>query len=443
MAKLDLIETMVVVIMENRSFDHLLGYLSLPEFGKPVDGQRSDAAWMAKVANAHDGQSYPPFPYEPLDLPADPPHDRPDVATQLGDRTGDSYSMNGFVESYSNVTDIRPENPPAVMGYYTPQEEPITHFFAQNYAVCDRWFASLPTGTQPNRLMAMAGISMIDGNKGFLTFPEQDLVYDWLTRHGVRWRVYHQGMPFFMLMKRWIPEILADDLGEIFNHQGSHFRDLDQLVIDVQDEDPSTFPQVIFVEPKYTDAPPAGSGSDDHPPSSIAGGQAFLWKVYLSLTSNRDRWMKTAMILTYDENGGFFDHVSPPDVVTPPPSGADYPKFTSLGVRVPGLVISPLVSPGRVYSDLLDHTSILRLIGEKFGGGNYSDGVDRRDPRIKSVGEVFDLDSPRRDIPQAPLPSGSPPLESVQIQAFTEAARRAYTLDDKKARLKFPETWHV
>jgi phospholipase C len=443
MAKIDSIETIVVVIMENRSFDHMLGYLSLPEFGKPIDGLRGNSAWLAQVANPFGGHSYPPFAYEPLDLPADPPHERANIATQLGALAGNSYPMNGFVENYAAVTEVAPEKPPAVMGYYTPRQAPITHFFAENFAVCDRWFASLPTGTQPNRLMAMAGSSKIDGNVGFLSFPQQDLVYDWLTRHDVRWRVYHQSMPFFMLMKTWLPEILADDLGETFSHQGKHFRDLDQLVIDVQDEDPSTFPQVIFVEPKYTDAPPAGSGSDDHPPTSIAGGQAFLWKVYLSLISNPARWMKTALLLTYDENGGFFDHVSPPGVVTNPPQGADYPKFASLGVRVPGMVISPLVSQGRVYSDLLDHTSILKFLGQKFNGGSYSDEVDARDPRIKSVGEVVNLDAPRAEILQPPSPSGNPVVASVQIQAFTEAARRAYTVNDPKARLKFPETWHV
>jgi phospholipase C len=443
MVNLNSIETLVVVIMENRSFDHMLGYLSLPEFGKTLDGLQADPAWLSQVANAYGGESYRPFLYEPLDLPADPPHERKDIAAQLGALSGNSYPMNGFVESYASVTEIAPDKPPAVMGYYTPRQAPMTHFFADNFAVCDRWFASLPTGTQPNRLMAMSGISKIDGNQGFLSFPEQELVYDWLTRHDVRWRVYHQGMPFFMLMKTWLPEILADDLGEAFNHQGKHFRDLDQLVIDVQDEDPSTFPQVIFVEPKYTDAPPAGSGSDDHPPTSIAGGQAFLWKVYLSLISSRDRWMKTAMMLTYDENGGFFDHVPPPDVVTNPPQGVEYPTFASLGVRVPGMVISPFVSRGRVYSGVLDHTSVLKFLGQKFNGGSYSEEVDGRDPRIKSVAEVLDLGTPRADIPPAPLPSGTPPLDSVQIQAWTDAARRAYALNDQKARLKFPETWHV
>ena len=85
----------------------------------------------------------------------------------------------------------------------------MNDFFARNYAICDRWFSSLPAGTQPNRLMSMSGFSMIDVNHDVL--PEQELVYDWLTAHGVNWRVYHQGIPFFTMMLKWVDEILLSN----------------------------------------------------------------------------------------------------------------------------------------------------------------------------------------------------------------------------------------
>jgi len=442
---LDQIKTLVIVLMENRSFDHMLGYLSLPPYNRSeVEGLKADPVWNQAVANEWKGQKYAPFHLKSLEVTADPPHERGPIAVQLGATITDDYPLNGFVANFATAEKtIDPEHPPAVMGYYTPEEIPITHFFAQNYGICDHWFSPLPASTQPNRLMAMAGFSVIDGNTGFLGFPSQKLVYDWLTEHGVRWRVYHDGMPFFTLMKRWIPEILASrDGGEEEEEGGSHFRSLRQLVVDVQEEDPKSFPEVIFIEPKYSDAPPAGHGRDDHPPAAISGGQAFLWEVYLALTSKPERWANTAMVVTYDEHGGFFDHVQPAQVVTNAPNGSDYVPFVSTGLRVPSMIVSPFVSSGSVFKGTLDHTSILKFIGTKFNQGSYSEEVDGRDG-IGNLSEVFDLAVARTDLPMPPAPTGTPELESVQSKAFAEAAQESYTQDPSGAKRVMPETWHV
>jgi phospholipase C len=244
-------------------------------------------------------------------------------------------------------------------------------------------------------------------------------------------------MPFFMLMKKWIPSILASGI-----EKSSSFRPLKQLVVDVQSEDPATFPQVIFVEPKYTDAPPAGSGRDDHPPTSIAGGQAFLWEVYLALSSDPARWAKTAMVVTYDEHGGFFDHVQPLPVSTPPPSGASYTPFISTGVRVPTMIVSPMVPAGGVFSNPFDHTSILKFLGEKWNGGQYTPEVDNR-AGVGSLSEVFAQPLARTDIPLPPSPTGLPQASSVQVTAFQAAAQEAYTQDSEASKTSVPDTWHV
>ncbi len=433
------IDTLVVVILENRSFDHLLGYLSLPPSNRTnVEGLKPDLDWQTSVANPYGGRLYAPFHYTDLALPQDPPHERQPIAIQLGPNTTGVFPLKGFVDNYATVQKvIDPDHPPAVMGYYTPVEVPITDFFASSYSICDHWFAPLPASTQPNRLMAMAGVSKIEGNKSFLEFPTQDLVYDWLKAHGVRWRVYHDGIPFFMLMKRWIPQILTSGID-----QDSPFRPLSQLVVDVQNEDPATFPQVIFIEPKYTDAPPAGHGRDDHPPTSIAGGQAFLWETYLALTSSPARWAKTAMVVTYDEHGGFFDHVQPLPVVTNPPAGAAYTPFISTGVRVPSMIVSPLVPPGGVFSNPFDHTSILKFIGDKFNGGSYSPEVDNR-AGVGSLSEVFAQPMARVDIPLPPPPTGLPQMPSIQVIAFQSAAQEAYTQNSDASAKAVPDTWHV
>ena len=118
------------------------------------------------------------------------------------------------------------------------------------------------------------------------------------------------------MMLRWIPDILREE----------HFRPLARLYDDVENEPPGEFPQVIFVEPAYTDAPHIGVACDDHAPSAIKGGQEFLLEVYRALTRVPDVWKGAVMVVTYDEHGGFFDHVSPPALRTEPPPGALYQR---------------------------------------------------------------------------------------------------------------------
>jgi phospholipase C len=390
MASLDSIGTIVVVMMENRSFDHILGYLNLPGDRRiAVDGIVNDPDWRRRYANPGPPNNfmYEATPLHELHV-ADPVHERSNIAIQLGNPdTRGVFPMKGFIQNAGGNSQV--------MQYYTSDQVPITDFFARNFLICDKWFAPLPAGTQANRLMAMSGQSLIDTNvSNPVQFPDQQLVYDWLNQRKVRWRVYHQGFfPFFSLMPRWSAQmVLSDD-----------FRRFERLQVDFELEADATFPKVIFIEPKYTDSPHVGEGTDDHSPSSVLGGQAFLLDIYKALISNPIRWRQTVMILTYDEHGGFFDHAQPLPIVTRDPNGR-YPAFQSTGVRVPALVISPLVNPARVCSEPLDHTSILKFIGQKFGGGAYGPGVDDR-PMVKSVLDVLDLNVPRQAIPPPPDPS--------------------------------------
>jgi phospholipase C len=401
---LSFIKTIVVVMMENRSFDNLLGYLALDSNwqGKNVEGLGGTDAWRDKVASVYNGNRYRPFlltdPYDAID--ADPPHERDPIALQMGTPVNGIFPMNGFVANYATAKGAKPltaTSQPPVMGYFTGVQAPVTDFFAENFAICDHWYSSLPAGTQPNRLMAMSGFSKIDVNQ--VPLPDQELIYDWLTQNGTRWRVYHQDMPFFAMMLRWIPDILREE----------HFRPLARLYDDVENEPPGDFPQVIFVEPTYTDAPHVGASSDDHAPSAIKGGEEFLLEVYRSLTRVPDVWRNTAMVVTYDEHGGFFDHVSPPALRTEPPPGALYQRaFETLGVRVPAFVISPFVNPKTLFKERLDHTSILKFIGQKFGkNGSYSALVDSR-----PVGSVADvLNAPDSQRPAPAIPSLVPYLQ--------------------------------
>jgi len=319
----------------------------------------------------------------------DPPHERNFVEQNLGTLQNGSYPMTGFVSAIPDSVSLDPQTRKLVMSHFGAEQVPITHFLADNFCICDRWFCSLPAGTQPNRLMFMSGFSLIDYNQTPL--HNQELVYDWLTQHNVSWRVYHQGLPFFAMMPKWVRLVLFD----------SQFRNFADFEGDVINTPPDDMPQVIFVEPTYGDAPHVGHSSDDHAPSGVADGQEFLMQVYSAVTASPSFWRSSVLIVNYDEGGGFFDHVSPPLVKTEPPQPGLYKPFDSLGVRVPAYVVSPFVERGSVSHTILDHTSVLKLLGEKFDrDGSYSPLVDTRP--VGSVSDILRDVQPTIDPPAAP-----------------------------------------
>ena len=420
----DNIKTIIVVMMENRSFDHVLGYLSLD--GKDVNGLSADPTWLENFTNLYGGKTYPIHALSPsTQLIPDPPHDRTPISTQIKTpcANGGCPELGGFVASYAT------RNPPPadlsmVMGYYTAGALPVYDFFAKNFTICDSWFAPLPTGTQANRLMAMAGESAISDNvSGFL--PEQSLVYDWLTAHGASWCVYQSGgfFPFFSLMPKWLPEIVTS-LALPLDGNGGRFRRYSRFKEDWTNS--SNLPQVIFIEPEYTDGPHRVP-NDDHSPTGVAPGQAFLADIYQTISASK-RWDETLMIVTYDEHGGFFDHVSPLEIST---DVAGY-QFQTTGLRVPAFLVSPYVAPGGVFSGDLDHTSILQLLADKFNaGGTYSAPVSARTQLSKLSSALSETrtpgSAPKLNVPiasklLAPAPVAPPTGFSACAQAFRSVA---------------------
>jgi phospholipase C len=386
------IKTVVIVLMENRSFDHMLGYLSLPPYDRAdVEGQSTDPAWLAKFANSDGGQLFQAFHNDdPYYLPPgfDPPHQRDDVANHLGSLSNGLFPMNGFVSAIPPKVSTNPNHRRLVMGYYGAGEAPVNHFFANNFTFCDHWFCAVPSGTQANRLMAMSGSTVVESNKTPL--PYQSLIYDWLDERKITWRVYSQGLPFFTMMLRWVPRILA----------GENFRPFSSLKSDLESTPPAKLPQVIFVEPTYGDCPHFGHWTDDHAPSGISNGQEFLMQVYNAVTSSLSFWKSSLTFVGYDEHGGFFDHVSPPLVRTETDASFKDGPFLSLGPRTPAYILSPFVTPGRCVRDTFDHTSVLKFIGEKFGNGGYLPEVDARN--VQNLSATLNFDSPITNPPPAP-----------------------------------------
>jgi len=208
---------------------------------------------------------------------------------------------------------------------------------------------------------------------------------------------------------------------------------------------------VIIVEPLYGDAARiiGGIADDDHPPAAVGHGELFLRKVYDSLTRNPARWAKTVLIVTFDEHGGFWDHVPPPMIPFDPPADATFNRrFESLGVRVPALVVSPLVSAKGVCHTVLDHTSVLQFLAEKFTPGiPYSPAVDARAKSgIASVSAALDLAAPRTDIPiapdftisvEVPLGANRPPVTSLE-ETFEQVAFDMVKQFPKDTAQKYP-----
>jgi phospholipase C len=412
------IETIVFVMLENRSFDHALGYLSTQAANPPlaVEGLRDDPAWLDAHANNYAGHRYLLHPIGPeIQRIEDPPHDHAAIAIQIGTASGSDGSglMGGFVASYM-TRHPPPADPSRVMGYYTQATVPMFDFFARNFVVCDHWFAALPTGTQANRLMAMSGSSRILDNASVF-LPDQSLVYDWLTAHKVSWCAYQWGdfFPFFSLMARWLPEMVTSLTFSGSGPRGrfrryAHFRE--------HWASSATMPSVIFVEPEYTDGPHAYP-NDDHPPTGIAKGQALLADLYATLTSNPTRWRNTMLIVTYDEHGGFYDHVPPLNIGT---TVGGFPIATT-GVRVPAFIVSPHVAPGVPFSDALDHTSFLQLLADRFNPGQgYSADVSARQARLGRLSTV--LTQTPSDRPDPPAPVGATTQLTASLPASSGVA---------------------
>src|SRR5579863_2881053 len=241
-----LVDTIVVVMMENRSFDHLLGFLSHEAYGgrREVNGLHQEGAAFDWDNPDDAGNLYAPTATPDGYLPCDLPHSRAEVATQLN-----SGAMDGFIKAYFGSQSI--DQSPVPMRFCRPADVPVTAALADNYTVCDRWHASLPVDTQPNRLMALCGNTLIDSTAvikpPFHLLPDQPTVFDWLGSKGKRFDIYVDakliadvGAPSNLLLMK-----------SQWGHVISHARTLDSLAGAWQGS--GAAPDVIYCEPFYND----------------------------------------------------------------------------------------------------------------------------------------------------------------------------------------------
>ena len=382
MAILDNIKTIILLMFENRSFDHMLGHLSIDLGRTDINGLKDP---LSAYNNIYKGDPYPLYPMRgDAALPNDIPHEWNDIAMQIAwnDISG-QFTMGGFVKSYAQdpTVHINAESEP--MGYLKSDQVPMTSFLAQNFCTCDNWFASLPTSTHPNRTMAFCGDSSIFETKFLIDMNTS--IFEWMEHHRISWKVYHDGLSFFALYKNlW--QYLFD----------GRFKDYESFFADISQDPAGDDPQIIIVEPSYYSAPHIGSDrpNDNHAPLAIGWGEEFLRRTYEAVIANKKRWEQTLLVVYYDENGGFNDHVPPP-LIPYTTTGNPSHTFNSLGVRVPGILVSPYIKQSSVSDALFDHTSVLQLLAEKFTPGiPFSNTVNtRKNQGILSLSDALTNDT--------------------------------------------------
>jgi phospholipase C len=441
LANLEQVEHIVVLMMENRSFDHMLGYLDL------LDGQ-SEVRGLSHARPIHyEGQDYPPeyLPRTWFPKSMDPPHGRHEIAKQIN-----GGAMDGFIESFARAKDVL--EPQRVMGYYTHRELPVYDHLAHNFLLCDQWYSSVPSATWANRVFSVAGTcdpareGLFDGEKRFYDMESFVRLLEGGDSPDVwRWYSWDPGSLRF-IDERYQRNILAG-----FHHD--NFRRVAQHAIEpgdardaagdpeirlgtglLQDAANGDLPRVAWIDPNFVDLSILDSNSnDDHPPSDVRAGQELVMLVYRALAES-PRWEKTMLVVTYDEHGGFFDHEPPP---APP---EDSPLFDTYGVRVPAFVISPLVDPATVSHTVFDHTSLTRTILERFGVEGAVAKMAEKAPRVARAEHLGRL------LTRTPAEGEGPP-DFAQANAALEAwrhgraNRRSAAAPELTERSRDPAEW--
>jgi phospholipase C len=371
------IKHVVVLMLENRSFDCLLGRLyPKSDAFDGLDGSESNP-WHKPDGTVEDIRVWnsAEITAEAARLPDPEPGELfSDVNLQLfglDAAPGAPVTMSGFVDDYARQPPpYRPVHPGGVMHYFRPAQVPVISRLAAAFGVSDRWHASAPCETWPNRYFAHCGTAGGDVNNDVGYFPYQlprtmPTIFRRLGRCGYNWRIYfHDVSQTATLLDLWpkIPTHFCFFEEEFERHCRT-----------------GRLPAYSFIEPRYfpgllSKKPP----NDQHPPHNLLYGEQLLASVY-NAVRNAPTWPQTLLIVTYDEHGGCFDHVPPPPAVPP---GGPYPagfRFDRYGVRVPAVIVSPHVAPGSVIrppanpdggpTTPFDHASIPATLGRLFDLG--------------------------------------------------------------------------
>jgi len=397
------IKHVVLLMLENRSFDHMLG--GLPG----VDG--ANAGW----SNSDGQQSYAQIPIDHPDqldarvVDPDPKHETPNVLRQLQDNNG------GFVADYAAAY---PATTPAqrekIISYYHDGALGPLHTLAASFAVCQRWHASVPGPTWTNRLFAMSGTSLGRVIMPGLPNYGQPSVFFRLFQAGRTCRVYYGDTPLALLLD---DQRVGDEAAGY--DPRSNYYPFPAFEHHAAGKE-ANFPDFAFIEPRYVGLAP----NDDHPPHDPFNGQRLIARVYNALRANAALWRTTLLVILYDEHGGFADHVPPPAAVPPDEHHEEY-TFDRLGVRVPAVFVSPWLAR-QVVDAPCDHTSLLRSLTEKWGlqpmGARTAQATDVFAELTRAP--AFRSDTPRKIDLDLPPETFAPEVNTDHKRAVVELAER-------------------
>lgn len=411
------IKHIVVVMLENRSFDNMCGWLYkqgtqpprqfLPHSNtQPFDGLNSSLfnPTSELYFTGKSTDQYPVFDHaNATNMPApDPEEGFPNVNYQLfgpeDPNPHPKWPNLGFVINYAKATGTN--SPVQVMEPFSPEQVPVISALARNYAICDAWFSSVPTETWPNRAFFHAGTS--NGNVVNGAHPNP---FDWDVRNifnvledvKASWRVYSDTLIVPALTWLMFPNLWRYSFDR-FRHF-SHFK---------EDCAKGTLPQYSFLEPSFLDNP-----NDEHPPHDVIAGEQFLYDIWQAV-SRSPSWPETLLVITYDEHGGIYDHVQPPwGAATPDQKsnpGAMGFTFNRFGVRVPTILVSPWIQAGTVFrsdsSTPYDHTSMLATLRDWLQVPADKMLTSARIAAAPTLAHVLTLSEARSDLPVIPPPAG-------------------------------------
>jgi phospholipase C len=408
------IKHVVVLMLENRSFDCMLGML-YPKSARfdGLNGTESNT-WHKPDGSRQRIQVWndPTLTAQTVLIPdPDPGELFTDIQMQLyglkddGARNTGATTMAGFVDNYMQQPKTTPAaDPKAVMHYFTPEQVPVISQLARSFGVSDRWHASAPCQTWPNRFFAHSATANGHVNNDPPHFPYiMETVFNRLNGAGQDWRVYFHDIPHSVTLAKLWDDVLT------------HFRQFESDFS--RDAAAGDLPAYSFIEPRYfTDTLLSAIPNDEHPPHNVAYGEELIAAVYNAVRSGPG-WKQSLLVITYDEHGGCYDHVVPPQA-TPPggqtPDGFDFDYF---GVRVPTVIVSPYVRPGSVVrppgETPFDHTSVIATLRKLFTFAPLT----ARDEAAPDLLGALDAE-PDNDGPDSiTAPAISPTLARVAISA--------------------------
>jgi phospholipase C len=361
-------DTVVVLMMENRSFDHLLGWLP------GADGKQAGLSYVDKAGATH--PTWPLAPYWQGWQYADPGHDWQSAAIQLN-----GGKCDGFLKT-------QPTGDQYPIGYYTEADLPVLAQLARNWTTFDHYYCALAAATWPNRFYMHSAATDVDETGLYPGFPanptelppvglarpsHMDLaIWDRLKDKGVSGGYYYhsEAMTGLYASRKY------DSISYLY----------DQFKTDAA---AGKLPNVTYVDPEYGTLPELqGTSNDMHPHGSVKVGDAFIGEVY-DILRKSPQWDRMVFVVNFDENGGFYDHVPPPTVrddnVNPNPG--PHPDYKQLGFRVPAMAISPFAPKKIETAGPYEHSSVLRMIEWRWGLEPMHD----RDRYAKNLADALDF----------------------------------------------------